>query len=405
MQPDITGFDLLHVPPGFTDDPYPWLAALRAQAPVHRNPDGTYVLTRYDDLTAVYRNPKVWSSDKTVDFAPKFGPASPLYEHHTTSVVFIDPPDHTRIRALFQHAFTRRALSALQPRIETLIDSYLDAFADKGEIELVEDFSFRLPIEVVCDMLGVPAEDRMLIRDWAVAILTALEPKLTQDQLDTGNRAVNDFKAYLRDLLAHRRAHPGTSQPGEVLTVLADAEADGARLTEIELLHQCIFMLNAGHETSTNMLSHGVHEMLRHPDQIARLNTDPGLIEPMVEEVLRYQAPIQIGNRRALSDTVLGDTRLPEGTIIHMIIAGANRDPAQFPDPDRFDIGRRPNRHLSFALGIHICIGNSLARIEASIAFARLFRRFPNLQLAAPAHIAPRLRFREVTELRIATGA
>lgn len=405
MLDDITRFDLLHVPPDYAADPYPYLAALRATSPVHRNPDGTYILTRYDDLVAVYRDPKLWSSDKTADFAPKFGPGAPLYEHHTTSVVFTDPPDHTRIRALFQHAFTRKALTALTPRIETLVDTALDRFEDEGTMEVVEDFSFRLPIEVVCDMLGVPADDRTLIRDWAVAILTALEPKLTQQQLDTGNRAVTDFKQYLRDLLAHRRAHPDTAQPGEVLTVLADAEADGEKLTEIELLHQCIFMLNAGHETSTNMLSHGIHEMLRNPGQIARLNADPTLIDPMVEEVLRYQAPIQINNRRATADTRIGNTDLSAGTTVHMIVAAANRDPAQFPDPDRFDIGRRPNRHLSFALGVHICIGNSLARVEAAIAFGRLFRRFPNMQLMAPAKIAPRLRFREVLELNVATGA
>lgn len=405
MPIDITDFDLLNVPPGFAADPYPWLAALRDRAPVHRNPDGTHVLTRYDDLVAIYRDPGLWSSDKTVDFAPRFGPSAPLYEHHTTSVVFTDPPDHTRIRALFQHAFTRKALAALQPRIDALIDRALDRFADTGTMEVVEDFSFRLPIEVVCDMLGVPSQDRALIRDWAVAILTALEPRLTRDQLDTGNRAVTDFKQYLRDLLAHRRAHPDTIQPGEVLTILADAESDGARLTETELLHQCIFMLNAGHETSTNMISHGIHEMLRAPSQIARLRADPALIDAMVEEVLRYQAPIQINNRRALADTRIGGTDLPAGTIVHLMVAAANRDPAQFPDPDRFDISRRPNRHLSFALGIHICIGNTLARIEAAAAFGKLFARFPNLTLAAPARIAPRLRFREVTELHIATGA
>lgn len=398
---DPATFDLLNVPAGYTADPYRFLAALREAEPVHRNPDGTYVLTRYDDCVAAYRDPTAWSSDKKADFAPKFGADSPLYEHHTTSVVFIDPPDHTRIRALFQHAFTRKALAALTPRIEALVDAYLDAFEDAGAMEVVEDFSFKLPIEVVCDMLGVPAEDRELIRGWALAILTALEPKLSQQQLDDGNRSVTEFKAYLRDLLAHRRAHPDTAQPGEVLTVLADAEADGQRLTEIELLHQCIFMLNAGHETSTNMLSHGVHEMLRNPDQIARLLDDPGLIDSCVEEVLRHQAPIQINNRRSTRAVMLGETELPAGTTVHMIVAAANRDPAQFPDPDRFDIGRRPNRHLSFGLGVHICAGNALARIEGAIAFQRLFTRFPNMQLASTAVIADRLRFREVKELRV----
>ena len=398
--PDIAEFDLLNVPADYIADPYRYFAALRAQSPVHRNPDGSYILTRYDDITAVYRDPALWSSDKKADFLPKFG-ESPLYEHHTNSVVFIDPPDHTRIRKLFQFAFTRKALAAMEPRIEQLVDQALNRFEDAGEMEVVEDFSFRLPIEVVCEMLGVPQSDMMMIRDWANAILTALEPKLTQAQLDTGNRAVTDFKDYLRDLIRHRRAHPAGARDTEILTVLADAEADGEKLTEIELLHQCIFMLNAGHETSTNMLSHGIHEMLRHPDQIERLNDHPELIDTMVDEVLRYQAPIQINNRRSTAPATIAGTDLPAGTSVHMIVASANRDPAQFPDPDCFDIGRRPNRHLSFALGIHICAGNSLARVEGAIAFSKLFARFPNAQLLGPPTIANRIRFREVKELRI----
>ncbi len=398
----IGDFDLLNVPGDYIAHPYRYFAALRSQSPVHRNSDGSVVLTRYGDCVAVYRDPGVWSSDKKADFEPKFGVNSPLYEHHTTSVVFTDPPDHTRIRKLFQFAFTRKALAALEPRIHAMVDEFLATFAEQGEMEVVEEFSFKLPIEVVCDMLGVPRQDRLLIRDWAVAILTALEPKLTQAQLDAGNAAVTDFKQYLRDLLAHRRAHPDLAKPAEILTALADAEADGQKLTEIELLHQCIFMLNAGHETSTNMLSHGVHEMLRHPDQIARLNADPNLIEPMVEEVLRYQAPIQINNRRSVEDTEVGGVALPAGTTVHLMVASANRDPDQFPGPDRFDIGRRPNRHLSFALGIHICAGNALARLEAAIAFAKLFARFPGMTLKSDAKIANRLRFREIEELRVA---
>ncbi len=269
-------------------------------------------------------------------------------------------------------------------------------------MDMVEEFSFKLPIEVVCDMLGVPASDRHMIRGWALAILTALEPMLTDEQLAAGNRAVTEFKAYLRDLIRHRRLFPDEAAPSEVLTVLADAEADGERLTELELLHQCIFMLNAGHETSTNMLSHGVHEMLCSPGEIHRLAENPGLIDSMVEEILRYQAPIQINNRRSTRDTTLGGVPLPAGTTVHMIVAAANRDPRQFPDPERFDISRRPNRHLSFGLGVHICAGNSLARLEAAIAFRKLFGRFPGLRLEAPPEIAARLRFREIRHLYVA---
>ncbi len=398
---DIADFDLTAVPDGYIADPYRYFAALRRNSPIHRNPDGSYLLSRYDDLTTVYRDPKTWSSGKKVEFKPKFGD-SPLYEHHTTSVVFTDPPDHKRIRGLFQAAFTRAALEALKPRIESLVDQYLDELEDRRTMNVVDDFSFKLPIEVVCDMLGVPGEDRMLIRDWALAILTALEPKLSQAQFDTGNRAVTDFKAYLRDLVAHRRAHPTDGSDGEILTALMNAEEDGEKLTELELLHQCIFMLNAGHETSTNMISHGVHEMLRRPDQVQRLRDDPSLIESCVEEILRYQAPIQINNRRATMDTELSGVPLPAGTQVNLLIASGNRDPEQFPYPDTFDIGRRPNRHLSFGLGIHVCAGNSLARIEGVIAFGKLFRRFPTLHLIGPAVIANRIRFREVTDLPVA---
>jgi cytochrome P450 len=358
------------------------------------------VLTRYDDMVGVYREPSVWSSDKQVDFRPKFGD-SPLYEHHTTSLVFRDAPDHTRIRKIFQHAFTRKALAALEPRIETLVDGYLDQLEDQGHMEVVRDLSFKLPVEVVCDMLGVPGSDRLAIRDWALLILGALEPKISEAQFKAGCQAVDDFKAYLRDQMALRRRDPSARRDGEILSDLMDAEEDGTRLTEIELLHQCIFMLNAGHETSTNMLSHGIHEFLRNPDQIKALRDDPGLADSAVEEVLRYQAPIQINNRRALSATQVGDTPLPAGTIVHLMLGAGNHDPTQFPEPERFDIARRPNRHLSFGLGVHICAGNALARMEAKIAFQKLFDRFPTLQLDEPPKLAGRIRFREVETLRV----
>ena len=395
-----TTFDLQNVSEDYLVDPYRVLAELRAQSPVHKNTDGTFVLTCYADIVQTYRDPMIWSSDKRATFKPKFG-NTPLFEHHTNSIVFIDPPDHTRIRRLFQSAFTRKALAAFVPRITNLVDEYLNRLEDQRQMEIVEEFSFRLPIEVVCDLLGVPRQDREFIRGWANAILTALEPTLVQKQLDDGNQAVVDFKQYLRDLIAYRRAHPHDAQDTEVLTILADAEADGKRLTEIELLHQCIFMLNAGHETSTNMITHGIHEMLLNPDQIDLLSENPDLIEPMVEEVLRYQAPIQINNRRANSDQILSGVNIPADTTVHMMINAANRDPAQFSNPDRFDITRRPNRHLSFGLGVHICVGNALARVEAQIAFQRLFRRFPKLAITIPAVIAPRLRFREISSLHV----
>ena len=399
---DVAGFDLLDPPGDFIADPYRYFAALRAASSVHPLSDGSWMLTGYDDMVRVYRDTETWSSDKKLDFGPKFGTDSPLYEHHTISLVFRDPPDHTRIRKLFQAAFTRKALAVMESRIEALVDGYLDALAEAGELDLVSAFTFRLPVEVISDMLGVPAEDRLLIRDWAAAILGALEPVTGEGPLAAGNRAVDDFKTYLRALVVHRRANPTDGRSGEVLSALIAAEEDGERLTEIELLHQCIFMLNAGHETSTNMLSHGVNELLRRPDQAARLRAEPDLVTSLVEEVLRYQPPIQINNRRARVDTELSGVPLPAGAFVYLMLGGANRDPAQFADPDVFDLARRPNRHLSFGLGIHICAGNSLARMEGVVAFTKFFRRFPEARLAGEVRIADRLRFREITELPVA---
>ena len=399
--PDIESFDLLDPPADFIADPYTYFAVLRERSPVHRLSDASFMVTRWDDMARVYRDTEVWSSDKKIDFKPKFG-NSPLYEHHTTSLVFRDPPDHTRIRKLFQAAFTRRALAALEPRIHALVEGYLDRLADAGELEMVGAFTFKLPVEVICDMLGVPSEDRLLIGDWASAILGALEPVTGAERRESGNRAVEDFKAYLRELVRRRRAKLTDGRSGEVLSALIEAEEDGERLSELELLHQCIFLLNAGHETSTNMLSHGVHEMLRRPGEIARLKAEPALIHSLVEEVLRYQPPIQINNRRATVATELSGMALLAGTIIHLMLGGANRDPAQFPAPDGFDIARRPNRHLSFGLGVHVCAGNALARMEGVIAFSKLFQRFPNAHLAGDVTLSPRLRFRQITRLPVA---
>ena len=240
---DVADFDFMNLPDDFVPEAYRYFAALRAESPIHRNSDGSFVLTRYDDLVTAYRDPSVWSSDKKIDFKPKFGD-SPLYEHHTTSLVFRDPPDQTRIRKLLQAAFTRKALVALEPRIHALVDGYLDEFEERRKMEVVSDFSFKLPVEVVCDMLGVPSSDRILIRNWALLILGALEPVLTDAEFEAGCKAVEDFKAYLRDCIRERKANPESRSEGEILSALIDAEEDGENLTELELLHQCIFLLN-----------------------------------------------------------------------------------------------------------------------------------------------------------------
>jgi len=394
--------DLRALPDDFYDDPFPHYHRLRRWDPVHRGPDGSYFLTRYDDVVAVYQDHHTWSSDKRVEFAPKFG-ASPLYEHHTTSVVFRDPPDHTRIRKLFAPAFTPRALAALEPRVVRFVDGLLDRAAARGGMDVVEDFAAALPVQLIGDMLGVPREERGPLRGWSLAILGALEPEPGPRRLEAGSRAVDEFKGYLRRLIADRRRRPSTD-PGEILSALLAAEDAGDRLTELELLHQCIFLLNAGHETTTNLIANAVVSLLEHPGEHLRLRAAPGLITTAVEEFLRFQSPNQLGNRRAVRDAVLGGVAMDAGTLVTLGIGAANRDPAQFPDPDRLDITRTPNRHLAFITGIHACAGMWLARMEGRAAIGRLVARFPNLRAAGPPVRAHRARFRVVSSFPITVG-
>ena len=394
----IETFDLYNPPSDFINNIYKYYNLLREKSPIHKNSDGSYILTRYKDLIGVYRNFKVWSSDKRTEFGAKFG-SSPLFEHHTTSVVFVDPPDHTRIRKIFQQAFTPKSILSLERNINKLVDSYLVMMHEKKKFDFVSDFSFRLPVDVVCSVLGIPSEDRHLIRDWAHKILGALEPKLTHKQFNEGSSAVINFKQYLKDQIKFRKTHKHINKANEVLSLLIEAE--GLELSETELLHQCIFMLNAGHETSTNMLSHGLNELINHKDQYKLLQKEPGRIDTAIDEILRFQPPIQINNRRCLEKTKLGDVVVPEGTSVHMIIAGANRDPLQFFKPETFDISRSPNRHLSFGLGIHICAGINLARVEAKVAFQSLMSSFREINLLKKPKVANRIRFREIKEMQI----
>ena len=395
---NIESFDLYNPPTDFIDNVYKYYKLLREKSPIHKNPDGSYVLTTYKEIVSVYRNFKIWSSDKKTEFGAKFG-ASPLFEHHTTSLVFVDPPDHTRIRKIFQQAFTPKSIRGLEKDIIKLVDSYLITMHEKKKFDFVSDFSFRLPVDVVCSVLGIPSEDRGLIRDWAHKILGALEPKLTPKQLDEGSTAVVNFKQYLKDQIRFRKNHKDINKAHEILSLLIEAE--GLELSETELLHQCIFMLNAGHETSTNMLSHGLNELINHGDQFELLQKEPQRIDTAIDEILRFQPPIQINNRRCLETTMLEDVTIPEGTPVHMIIAGANRDPSQFFEPEIFDISRSPNRHLSFGLGIHICAGINLARLEAKVAFLRLMSSFKEINLLKKPNIAKRIRFREIKEMQV----
>jgi hypothetical protein len=281
----------------------------------------------------------------------------------------------------------------MEPDLIRLVDRLLDQIEAKGRFELIGDFASAIPVEVIGNLLDVPREEREPLRGWSLAILGALEPVISPEAFARGNKAVKDFLVYLEGLVARRRARPGNPDR-DVLTRLIQGEGDGERLTEKELLHNCIFLLNAGHETTTNLIGSALVALSEHAAEKQRLIDHPDMIKTAVEEVLRYESSNQLGNRMTVEEVELGGERLPAGTPVTLCIGAANRDPAQFDDPERFDIGRNPNRHLAFATGAHQCAGMASARLEGAIAISRFLKRFPNYALAGEVVRGGRVRFR-----------
>jgi cytochrome P450 len=396
-------FDLRALPPDFYANPYPVYAALREHEPVRHMPDGSWFLTRHADLMAVYRDAQGFSSDKKVEFTPKYGEGSPLLEHHTTSLVFNDPPLHTRVRKLIMGALTRRAIADMEPGLILLVESLLDAIEARGGGDLIEDFASAIPVEIIGNLLAVPRDERAPLRGWSLAILGALEPRLTKEQEDLGNRSVREFLDYLRVLVADRRRHPGDPEH-DVLTRLIQGESSGEKLSETELLQNCVFILNAGHETTTNLIGNALVALQEWPGEKAKLlraigpRPDWETLEPAmalaVDEFLRFESSNQLGNRRALHACEVGGVPLPAGALVTLCIGAANRDPAQFERPDVLDLARENNRHLAFGFGIHQCAGLSLARLEGRVAIGRFLARFPGYRLTEVPTRGGRARFR-----------
>jgi cytochrome P450 len=417
--------DLRALPADFLNNPYPVYAALRESDPFKRMPDGSYFLTRHADLVAVYRDAKVFSSDKQVEFGPKYnhapfnqppyttsGGVAPLFEHHTHSLVFNDAPRHTRVRRLIMGALTRRAIEAMEPGLVQLVDSLLDSIETQGGGgDLIEDFASAIPVEIIGNLLDVPHADREPLRGWSLAILGALEPSLTPEQEALGNRSVNEFLAYLRELVAKRRLHPGDPEH-DVLTRLIQGEKDDANdsdkggdaLSEVELLQNCVFLLNAGHETTTNLIGNALISLQEWPAQRQQLMADlkaaasdeerDQIMGLAVDEFLRFESSNQLSNRRALQDTQVNGVDLPAGALLTLCIGAANRDPAVYEQPEQLNLRRTGNKHLAFGFGVHQCAGLSLARLEGRIAIGRFLQRFPDYQLTQAPERGGRARFR-----------
>jgi cytochrome P450 len=416
-------FDLRKLPDGFVDNPYPTYRTLREQSPVRLMPDGSWLLTRHADVVQVYRDATVFVSDKRAEFGPKYGVNSPLYTHHTNSLVFNDAPRHTRVRNIIMGALSRRAIDDMQDGLVTLVDGLLDHMAQahpaerpSQPLDLIAHYASAIPVDIIGNLLAIPAADRSPLRDWSLAILGALEPTLTPDQLQRGHDSVQAFTQYLKGLVAQRRAQPGDPQH-DVLTRLIQSEQynDGQPLSEDELLQNCIFLLNAGHETTTNLIGNALVTLAQHPAQRAQLlhdlnacapgsDTEQAVMALAVDEFLRFESSNQLGNRRAAQDTTIGQQAIPAGSLITLCIGAANRDPAVFTNPDTLNLRRSPNKHLAFGFGVHQCAGLSLARLEGRVAIARFLRRFPNYHLAGAPARSQRARFRGFTAVPFATG-
>ncbi len=407
---NIDTFDLRRLDDAFYNDPFPTYRALREHAPVKRMPDGSVFLTRYADIVRVYKDPKVFSSDKVEEFGPKYGLDSALFAHHTTSLVFNDPPLHTRVRRLLAGALTPRHIAAMEDGLVVLVDRLLDVMQAQAKtedpVDLIEAFAAAIPVEIIGNLLGVPHAERGPMRNWSLAILGALEPTLSDAMRARGNASVTDMLVYLEGLVTRRARAPGDPET-DVLTRLIDGEVIGEggvheKLMAKELLHNCIFLLNAGHETTTNLIGNGLKSLLDAPDQRQLLLGRPELIDTAVEEFLRIESSNQLGNRITTVATEIGGVALEARTQITLCIGAANRDPAQFVNPDSLDITRSPNRHVAFGSGIHQCVGMGLGRLEARVAINRFLARFPDYRPAGPAVRSKRVRFRGHLALPVA---
>ena len=363
--------------PAFRANPYPFYDMLRAFAPIfYWQPWGMWFLTTHEDCHALLRDDRFGHLPLSVAAAPPSQRA--LWQMQTNWLLTMNPPDHTRLRGLVQKAFTPRAVAQLRATIQRLTDALIDRMAEKEQVDVIADLAYPLPVAVICEMLGVPLADQGLFHAWSAALVRSLDLTDEPAVYNRASVAAAEMTAYFDALLAERRAQPQT----DILSALVAAEEAGDRLTTEELFGTCALLLVAGHETTVNLIGNGTLALLRHPDQWQRLHNEPGLIASAVEELLRYDSPVQLTSRAALTDVTYKGQRFPRGTFVTFLLGAANHDPAVFADPARLDVGRANNRHLAFGGGIHYCLGAPLARLEGEIALGTLARRLPTLALA-----------------------
>ena len=358
-------------------DPYPVYAALRTRDPVHRSRLlKAWLFTRHSDVDAILRDHRYFGNDpRTGTLSSRQQAMLPPPDEFT--MLFLDPPDHTRLRALVNKAFTRKVVDDLEPRIRGILATLLDDIEDPAGFDLMQAVARPLPVIVIAEMLGVPPQDRERFRFWSAQRARLLEPLISPREREAGEAASRAFDAYFRPIIEARRAEPRD----DIVSALARAEDEGARLTERETLNMLRLLLSAGNETSTNLIGNGMLALLRHPEQLQRLRDDPSLIPAAVEELLRFDSPVQADFRRVLADCEVNGFALRKRDNVVLLLGAANRDPDVFEDPGGLDVGRGRGSHLSFGRGIHHCLGAALARLEGRIVFEMLLERFPQTGL------------------------
>jgi cytochrome P450 len=370
--------------PKMLADPYPFYARLRSTDPVHwADQVGGWVLTRYADVIAVLRSPDA-SSERTAAVRQRVDPEfQGLFDFRSHSMLNADPPRHTRLRLLVKKAFTPRTVEELAPFIRSFVDEVLGSAQARGRMDVMADLAFPLPATVIAEMLGVPPQDRDRFKKWSdetAAAVGNLPSNLSPDLLRRSMASMEELVSYFRGIIAARRTEPRN----DLISALVRAQEEGDRLSDEELLANCVLLLNAGHETTTNLIGNGTLALLRHPDQLRRLRDDPSLVPAGVEELLRYDSPVQFTSRILKADIELGGKAMGAGQAVLLLLGAANRDPEQFPEPDRLDVGRPDNKHIAFGLGPHFCLGAPLARLEGRLVFEALLRRAPGLRLDGP---------------------
>jgi len=376
----------------FFANPYPVYHQLREAAPVYWSAGwGAWVLTRYADVTTVLRDPQRFSSAGRIAYllrelpAPARGQLELLERHYQVGIAHSDPPDHTRQRALLTKVFTPRMVEMMRPQVQLLVDQLLDAVQANGRMDIIRDLAYPLPATIIAGMIGAPPEDRDRFREWALGIndLFSGGGRTSLDKARRAQQTLVEMHAYIGDLAERRRAEPRD----DILSGLVAAEQQGEKLSQAELVAVAVTLFVAGHETTTNLIGNGLLALLRNPEQLRKLQEQPELVGSATEELLRYDTPVQRGWRITTQDVEVGGQRILKGAMVLPMLGAANRDPTQFPDPDRLDITRPISRHFGFGHGIHFCLGAPLARLEVPVALTTLLRRFPNLRLDPQARL------------------